>query len=61
MKVAEILVVSTSDPSRTHVVTVERDPDRVSCTCTGCCVHGYCKHIRFYKSAIKRLLEEKEA
>jgi hypothetical protein len=58
MMLGEIKVASSSDTSRVYTITVEKNPDRVSCTCTGCMVHGYCKHIRFYKKAIKKLLEK---
>lgn len=56
MFVAEIKVASCEDLSRVYTITVETGPDRVSCTCTGCMVHGYCKHVKFYKKAIKKLL-----
>ena len=58
MLLADLKVASSEDLSRVYTITVERDPDRVSCSCTGCMVHGYCKHIRFYKKAIKKLLED---
>jgi hypothetical protein len=58
MMLAELKVASCEDLSRVYKITVEKDPDRVYCTCTGCMVHGYCKHIRFYKKAIKKLLEK---
>jgi hypothetical protein len=54
---AELKVASSEDLSRVYTITVERDPKRVYCTCTGCMVHGYCKHIKFYKKAIKKILE----
>lgn len=57
MFVAELKVASSKDLSRVYTIRVERDPDRVFCSCTGNMVHGYCKHIRFYKKAIKKLLE----
>ena len=53
-------IPSTTDLSKYYSITVECDPPRVSCTCTGCAVHGYCKHIRFYKKAIGKLLGNKE-
>lgn len=56
MLLSELKVASSSDPSTVYTITVEKDPERVSCTCTGCMVHGYCKHIRFYKKAIGKLL-----
>jgi len=52
----EIKVASSSDVSTVYTIRVEGGPDRVSCDCTGCVVHGYCKHIRFYKKAIRKLL-----
>jgi len=57
MMLAELKVASAEDLSRVYTITVEKSPDRVSCSCTGCMTHGYCKHIRFYKKAIKKLLE----
>lgn len=57
MLITELKIASSEDLSRVYTITVERGPDRVSCTCTGCLVHGYCKHIRFYKKAIKKLLD----
>jgi len=56
MFVAELMVASSSDTTRVYTITVERDPDRVYCSCTGNMVHGYCKHIKFYKKAITKLL-----
>ena len=57
MMLGEIRVASSSDTTKIYTIRVEGCPDRVYCDCTGCCVHGYCKHIRFYKKAIKKLLE----
>ena len=56
MIIAKIKTMSTTEPSQIHTITVEKNPDRVYCTCTGCMVHGYCKHIRFYKRTIGKLL-----
>jgi len=56
MFVGELKVASSSDVSRIYTITVEKSPDRVYCSCTGNMVHGYCKHIRFYKKAIKKML-----
>ena len=52
MLVTEIKTISTTDPSKMYTVSVEKAPDRVSCDCFGCRVHGYCKHIKFYKKTI---------
>ena len=58
MLIKEIKVASSTDPSTVYTIRVERDPDRVSCDCVGCVTHGYCKHLKFYKHAIQRILHE---
>ena len=59
MIIKKLLVASTSDPGKIYTITIERNPDRVSCDCLGCVTHGYCKHMKIYYRVIQRLLHEK--
>jgi len=53
-------VQSKSDPTKTHDVTIIRDPPRVFCDCIGAQVHKYCRHIKQLKCYIDGFIKRKE-
>lgn len=57
--IMKIKLVSTSDINASYTIEVVKGSKSVDCTCMGFQTHGYCKHIKFYKSLIKQFLDEK--
>jgi len=51
-------ISSRSDPEVLHEVKIYPEEKRVSCDCRGFRFHGYCNHIKFFKKAIKKLIQE---
>ena len=49
-------VHSTSELCKIYNVVIEIDPSRVYCDCLGYRSHGYCKHIKIYKTLIAKVL-----
>lgn len=49
-------IASTSQPDVIHNVTIDLKNNYVSCDCSGFICHGRCKHIRFYRETISKLL-----
>ncbi|GAH02284.1 unnamed protein product [marine sediment metagenome] len=54
----KIGLTSTSDYKNYYTIKIDTEIQTVECSCIGCVIHGYCKHIKFYKRLIKKLLHE---
>lgn len=47
-------IPSTTRSGVKYNLTIDVDNNRVKCSCTGFQSHGYCKHIRMYKTLINK-------
>lgn len=49
---------STSDLNKHYTITIDQELKIVKCDCIGFAFWGRCKHIKFYKRLIKKLMHE---
>ena len=61
MKIYEIVVHSTTQKNTWYHIEIFKDPDIVKCDCRAGRIHGFCRHIKFYKKLIDHLLTKNPA
>ena len=49
---------SRTDPDLIYHIIVDTEKKSVNCDCQAGRIMGYCSHIKFYKSLIRRLMHE---
>lgn len=58
MKIYDIVVHSTTQKNTLYHIEIFKDPDEVLCDCKSGRIHGFCKHIKYYKHLITFILHE---
>jgi hypothetical protein len=58
LEILRLKLCSTTDAKSSYTIEVNKYKKTVTCNCSGFQTHGFCKHIKFYRSLINSYLDQ---